>query len=102
MARRTALGETEGETNLLGSAAIEARSAGHYRRARALLEDALSRQRALDDRGSLSTGGLGQSLYDLGLVRREQGDFAGAAEMFEECIAFHRTLGDGEGIAVGL
>jgi hypothetical protein len=37
-----------------------------------------------------------------GLVRREQGDFVGAEEMLEECLAFHRTLGDDEGIAVGL
>src|SRR6266542_3749884 len=54
------------------------------------------------DRGSLSTGGLGLALYELGLVRREQGDFAGAAVMFEECIAFHRALGDRDGMAVGL
>jgi WD40 repeat protein/predicted ATPase len=102
MMQRRALGEAEGETNLLGNAAIEARAVGQYQRARALLEDAMARQRALADRGGIGSAGLGQSLYLLGLVRREQGDFAGARVMFEECMEFHRTLGDGEGMAVAL
>ncbi|HEX9369856.1 MAG TPA: hypothetical protein VF897_02580, partial [Roseiflexaceae bacterium] len=102
MALRRALGATESETSLLDNAARQARAAGQYQRATALIEDALARHHALGDRGSLSTGGLGLALYELGLVRREQGDFAGAAVMFEECIAFHRALGDREGMAVGL
>jgi tetratricopeptide (TPR) repeat protein len=102
MALQRALGETEGETSLLDNAARQARAAGQYRRATALIEDALAQHRELSDRGSLSSGGLGLSLYELGLVRREQGDFAGAAVMFEECVEFHRALGDREGMALAL
>ena len=102
MALRRTLGESESETNLLGNAALQARAEGQYQQARALLEDAVARQRSLGDRRGIGSGGLGQSLYLLGLVRREQGDFVGAAVMFEAGIAFHRALGDGEGMAVGL
>lgn len=45
MALREALGETDGQIDLLINAAREARSAGQYQRATALLEDALSRYR---------------------------------------------------------
>jgi hypothetical protein len=102
IALRRALGETEGEANLPGSTALQARAAVQYGRATALLKDAVARHRALGDRGGIGSGGLGQSLYTLGLVLREQGDVAGATTMFEKCIAFHRALGNGEGIAVGL
>src|SRR5439155_22179143 len=79
MTLRRALGETEGETQLIVNAAIQARAVGQYQRATELLEDAVVRHRALGDRGSLSSGGLGYSLYFLALMRREQGDFARAA-----------------------
>jgi tetratricopeptide (TPR) repeat protein len=102
MALRRALGETEVEASALVNAALEARAAGQYERATALLEDAVGRHHALGDRVSLSNAGLDLSLFLLGLVRREQGDFAGAAALFEECLDLHRTLGDREGIAVGL
>lgn len=67
----------------------------------ALLEDAVARHRARDDRGSLSSAGLGLSLILLGVVRREQGDFARARALFEVCVAFHRAIGDREGLGVG-
>jgi predicted ATPase len=99
---RRAMGETENETNLLVNAALEARAVGQYRRATALLEDALARQHALGDRGSLSSAGLGLSLFLMGLVIREQGDFARAMALFAECTQLHREIGDREGIALGL
>jgi predicted ATPase/class 3 adenylate cyclase len=102
MMLRRALGENQGETQLLVNAAMQARATGQYRRATELLEDAVARHRALGDRGSLSSGGLGYSLYFLALVRREQGEFAGAAALFEECLQLHRALEDREGIAQSL
>jgi predicted ATPase/transcriptional regulator with XRE-family HTH domain len=102
MALRRALGGTEGETSLLDNAARAWRSAGQYRQATPLMQEALAQHRALGDRGSLGAGGLGFSLYELGLVLREQGDFAAAAALFEECVEFHRSLEDREGLSIGL
>ena len=102
MALRRALGETESETSLLDNAARAWRSAGEYQRATPLMEEALAQHRALGDRGSLSVGGLGYSLYELGLVLREQGDFARAGALFTECVQFHSTLEDREGVSIGL
>src|SRR5262249_3730964 len=101
-ALRRAVGETEGETHLLLSAARQARVAGQYGRATALFEEALAEHRARGDRGSASSGGLGQSLYDLALGRREQGDVAGATALLEEGLDLHHTIGEHEGIAIGL
>lgn len=97
-----ALGVTEGATNLLVNAAVQARAVGQYQRATALLEDAIAQQRALGDRGSLSRAGLGLSLFLLGLLQREQGDFVQATSAFEECIELHRAIGDREGVGLGL
>ncbi len=47
----------------------------------------------------MSAGGLGLALYGLGLLVREQGEFARATTLFEECVELHRALGDREGIA---
>ncbi|MFL5806015.1 MAG: ATP-binding protein [Roseiflexaceae bacterium] len=102
MAVRRALGKPEDKTQLLGTAAIAARVEGQYERAAALLEDAVMRQRALGDRGSLGSGGFGLSIFLLGLVRREQGDFARARALYEESLELHRALGDREGIGVSL
>jgi tetratricopeptide (TPR) repeat protein len=102
IALHRALGEPENTTPVLGSTAIVARVAGQYEQAAVLLEDAVARRRARDDRGSLSSAGLGLSLVLLGVVRREQGDFARARALFEECVAFHRAIGDREGVGVGV
>jgi predicted ATPase len=99
---RRALGEDQGETQLLVNAAMQARAMGQYQRATELLEDAVARHRALGDRGSLSSGDLGYSLCFLALVRREQGDFADAAALFNECLELHRALEDREGMAHSL
>ena len=56
-----------------------------FQRATALLEDAVARHRAIGDRGSLSSAGLRLSLFLLGLMHREQGDFARATALFEAC-----------------
>jgi len=42
------------------------------------------------------------TLYELGLSLREQGNLARAEALFSECVAFHREIGDREGIAIGL
>ena len=99
---RRALGVDEGETQLLVNQAMQARAMGQYQRATELLEDAVARHRALGDRGSLSSGGLGYSLGFLGQVRREQGDFATAAALLNECLELHRGLEDREGVAHSL
>jgi predicted ATPase/DNA-binding XRE family transcriptional regulator len=102
MALRRAFGETQSEVGLLDNAARAWRSAGEYQRATPLMEEALEQRRALGDRGSFSVGGLGYSLYELGLVLREQGDFVRATALFEECVEFHRTLEDRVGVSIGL
>jgi len=102
MSLRRALGENEGETQLLVNAAMQARAVGQYQWATELLEDTVARHRALGDRGSLSSGGLGYSLYFLALIRREQSDFAGAGTLFNECLELHRALEDREGMAQAL
>lgn len=97
-----ALGATASAIHLLVNAAIEARAVGQYQRAAALLADALAQQRALGDQGSLSRAGIGLTLFLLGLVRREQGDFPAATALFAECQALHHLIGDREGVALGL
>jgi len=101
-ALRRALGESAGETQLLLTTARQARAAGQYQRATALFEAVLARHRAMGNRESASAGGLGQSLYDLALVRREQGDVVGAIGLLEEGLDLHRTIGEREGIVIGL
>lgn len=94
--------EAEAETSLLMSAGLQARSLGQYQRATTLLENALARQRAAGNTGQLSTGGIGHSLYLLALVMREQGDFARARALLEECVELHRRLNDREGMTQAL
>jgi non-specific serine/threonine protein kinase len=96
------LGETEGEIQLLSTAARQARAAGQYQQATMLFEAVVARFRAIGDRGSLSSGGLGNSLYECALVLRELGEFARATVLFEEYIALHLEIGDREGLAAGL
>lgn len=97
-----ALGETASAIHLLINTAIEARAVGQYQRAVALLEDALARQRTVGDQGALSRAGIGLTLFLLGLVRREQGDFFTATALFEECQALHHLIDDQEGVALSL
>jgi WD40 repeat protein/predicted ATPase/transcriptional regulator with XRE-family HTH domain len=100
--RRT-LGGTEADTHLLHNSALEARAVGDYRQATLLLEEALTRNR------ELSTGGLGQSLYEMGfslyglaLMLREQGDYEPAIALYEESLQFHQEIGDRESMAQAL
>jgi tetratricopeptide (TPR) repeat protein len=109
MALRRALGETEAETDLLINAARQARAVGQYQRATALLEDALSRHRALNARASLSSARLGLSFHELGqvlrelaLVLRERGDFARAVALLDEGLALYRASGDRVSMALVL
>lgn len=108
-ALRSALGEAAGETELLINAARQARVAGHYQHATALLEDALARHRALGGRAGpgpaapeLSVEEFGLVLRELGLLLREQGDFSRAAALFAEGLALHRAIGDRAGEAFAL
>jgi tetratricopeptide (TPR) repeat protein len=78
---------------------MEARARGDYARATALLEESLAQQRALGNRGTIMSGGLGLSLTRLALVLVEQGQQARASALYEECLDLHRELGDREGIA---
>jgi predicted ATPase/transcriptional regulator with XRE-family HTH domain len=101
-ALRRILGESESQPAVLVNAARRARAAGQYGQSIALLEDALSRLRAVGDRGGWSTGGIGIVLYELALVLRERGDYAGASALFRENLDRHRELEDREDTAVGL
>jgi WD40 repeat protein/predicted ATPase/transcriptional regulator with XRE-family HTH domain len=106
---RRALGETEGETDLLLNAARQARAVGQYQRATALLENVLSRRRAQGDHMSMASAALalplplhelGQVLRELALVLREQGDFERAAALLEEALELHRAAGDRVSVAL--
>jgi hypothetical protein len=41
-------------------------------------------------------------ILEMALVVREQGDFARAAELYEECVELHRALGDRERMSLAL
>jgi WD40 repeat protein/predicted ATPase/transcriptional regulator with XRE-family HTH domain len=106
---RRALGETEGETDLLLNAARQARAVGHYQRATALLENVLSRRRAQGDHMSMKGAALalplplhelGQVLRELALVLREQGNFERAVALLEEALGLHRAAGDRVSVAL--
>jgi len=99
-ALRRVLGQTEGETDVLINAARQARAAGQYQRATALLEDALSRHHPLSDRASLSSARPELSFHEIGLVLRERGDFARAVALLEEGLELHRALGDRVSVAL--
>jgi predicted ATPase len=102
------LGDTDGETDLLITAARQARRDGQYRRATELLEDALSRHRRLNERASSSKSDLGllaesgQVLRELALMVRERGDFARASALFEEAVEVYRASGDRVSAALAL
>jgi predicted ATPase/transcriptional regulator with XRE-family HTH domain len=101
-ALRHILGEPESQPAVLVNAARRARAVGQYGQSIALLEDALSRLRAVGDRGGWSTGGIGIVLYELALVLRERGDYAGASALFRENLDRRREVEDREDTAVGL
>jgi len=102
------LGDTGGETELLINAALQARRDGQYRRATALLEEALSPQRRLNERPSSSNSDLGliaefgQVLRELALMARHQGDFARATALYEEWVEVCRASGDRVSAALAL
>jgi non-specific serine/threonine protein kinase len=101
VALRRALGQVDGLIDPLVNSAQQARAEGNYRWAEALLEDAAAQQRAIGDHGSWRRGGAGLILMTLGLVRREQGNYALATAAYEECLALHRASGERGGVAVG-
>jgi non-specific serine/threonine protein kinase len=63
-----------------------------------LLEQSLARHRAEGNREGILQAGLGASLSQLALVLGEQGAYARARALYEECLALHRELGDREGM----
>jgi non-specific serine/threonine protein kinase len=103
-----ALGQDERITGQLINAAMEARAGGDYARATALLEECLAQYRRLGHRERASDGNLGLALswasrYTLlALVLREQGEYARASALCEECLALARERGDAEGTANAL
>jgi len=102
-------GEVAGETDVLLNAARQARAAGDYQRATALLERAMAWHRAQGHGISIGRVTLtpalhafGQLLRELGLVTREQGDFGRASALFEESLAFHGAVDDRACVALAL
>src|SRR5262245_38460776 len=109
MLLRRALRETTSQTDPLVNAARQARTEGQYQRATAALEQALSRYSELRARIRQGNVALGLELYDLGqvlrvlgLVRREQRDFAQATALLEESLTMYRRFGEREGVAFSL
>jgi predicted ATPase/DNA-binding XRE family transcriptional regulator len=78
----------------LAAAGRLAADGGDYRRAAALLEEALAQFRELGDkRGSARLVGT------LGIAAMYQGEYSRAAALLEECLALQRELGDKREIA---
>jgi non-specific serine/threonine protein kinase len=104
-ALRRALGQEERPAGPLITAGLEARSGGDYARATVLFEESLAQQRRSAQRARTMDDDLGltRSWGDrytlLALVLREQGAYARASALYEECLALHRDLGDRQGMA---
>jgi non-specific serine/threonine protein kinase len=106
---RRAGGQDEDTDGSLINAAMEARAGEDYPRATALLEAYVAQQRAL---GSRVTGRQDDpervvaiaNRYTslLALVLREQGGYARATVLCEECLARSQELDDVEGVAIAL
>jgi tetratricopeptide (TPR) repeat protein len=105
---RHALGLEQSPAGGLINAAMEARAGGDYARATALLEEGLAQQRARGRDDGAGPGGLGLALTGanrftlLALVLREQGAYARARALCEECLSLSRERGDVEGSAHAL
>jgi non-specific serine/threonine protein kinase len=105
---RHALGQNERTTGILVNTAMEARAQGDYARAIAILEECLAQYRRSAHHARRMDGEQGLSLawgyrYTvLALVLREQGEYARATALCEECLALAREVGDTEGIANAL
>jgi non-specific serine/threonine protein kinase len=108
VALRRALGQDERTPGVAINAAMEARAQGDYAHAAALLEERLAQYRHAAHRERRSEAEQGFSVawtyrYTvLALVLREQGDFARATALCEECLMLAREVGDREGIANAL
>ena len=108
-ALRQAPEQTALDTDLLLNAARQARTEGQYGRASAILEQALAWHRAhghTTPKGNATLDAaqqaFGQVLRELGLVTREQGNFARASTLFHESMAFHHAVGDRACVALAL
>ncbi len=107
-ALRRTLGQDEHLAAGLINAGMEARARGDYARATALLEESLAQYRRPGgrERGPRDTlGPLITFAYRytcLALVLTEQGDYARAAALCEECLRLAREAGDAEGSGVAL
>ena len=104
-ALRRALGAGGAADRAADHCGMEARAAGDYARATALFEESLAQHRrsAHPERPMDDDLGLTLSLSNrytlLALVLREQGAYARASALYEECLALHRDLGDRQGMA---
>jgi tetratricopeptide (TPR) repeat protein len=105
---RHALGQDERPIGVSINAAMEARGQGNYARAIAILEECLAQYRRSAPPERVIDGAQGLSLawgfrYTvLALVLREQGEYARATTLCQECLTRARELGDTEGIANAL
>jgi predicted ATPase len=78
----------------LEGAGVLARGQGEYKRAAALIEEALVLRREAGD-----TGGLANALKQLGIVAAERGDYAAARDLYQQSLDKRREIGDERGIA---
>jgi tetratricopeptide (TPR) repeat protein len=107
-ALRRTLGLEERPAAPMVNAALAARDAGNYGHATSLLEECLAQYRRRGNREETIGGDLGLSLswgyrYTLlALVLREQGEYARASALCEECLALAREREDAEGIGIAL
>jgi tetratricopeptide (TPR) repeat protein len=85
--------EAEASLRLAGALAVFWQIRGHLSEGRAWLAGALAR------RGAAPPSVTAKALRGAGWIAREQGDYAAAAALGEEALAFFRELGDTAGIA---
>jgi tetratricopeptide (TPR) repeat protein len=78
----------------LEGAGVLARGQGEYKRAAALIEEAIELRREAGD-----TGGLANALKQLGIVAAERGDYGSARELYQQSLDKRREIGDERGIA---
>ncbi|MEO8607943.1 MAG: tetratricopeptide repeat protein [Chloroflexota bacterium] len=94
--------EDKSDAHLLIVTGLQARTAGQYRRATRLLEEALAQHRAQGNHATAGNLGIGLSFQVLGGLLREQCDFVGAQTMYEACFQLHGQLGDREGMIAAM
>jgi predicted ATPase len=97
-----ASGATAIRFQLVGSLALFWRIRGHLTEGRQWLAGLLDRPPGVGDSSEALAAARAKALIGAGVLADAQGDYLGAAALYEECVALRRKLGDKSGIAAAL